>query len=216
MADPNIAKYVIERLERRWTPEQISGRARLENFPISFSHNTIYRAIDHGLLPRSVKKLMRFKNKYKKRKTHDKREKMQGITEIGERPACVDRRERIGDWGSDTVLGTCKTGGAIGTHVDRKTGFLISFKLNGLSSEEYVSRIIAAFSAVSQKKRKTFTVDRGKEFTNHDQLSASLNIPVYFCDPYSPWQRGTNENTNGLIQFPNVFMEKKYACRKFF
>ena len=199
MSNKDIANYVIERLQLKWTPEQIAGRAKKDKCPFYFSFSTIYRAIDKRLLLFSPKQ-MRFKGIVnRKRKPDDKRGKMQGITSIDKRPAIANNRKRRGDWESDSVLGTRRTG-AIGTHVDRKTGYLVAFKLEGLSSTEYVERTVEAFKQIPQKYRKTFTVDHGKEFTNHRDLARFLNMPVYFCDPCSPWQRGTNENTNGLLR----------------
>jgi len=198
-ANPKTAQYVVERILYKWTPEQIAGRAKLECFPVTFSYVTIYRAIDRHVLPYSLKKELRFKSKYKKHKIDDKRGEMQGITSIQVRPASVENRRRIGHWESDTVLGQRKTG-AIGTHVERKSGYLIAFKLDGSSSEEFNAASIHAFASIPRKYRKTFTVDRGKEFTLHCELAASLDANIYFCDPYSPWQRGTSENTNGLLR----------------
>jgi len=124
---------------------------------------------------------------------------MQGIKSIHERPAEAETRKTVGHWESDTVLGKRKTG-AIGTHVERKTGFLITFKLEGTDSKGFVDATVQAFQQLPAEKRKSFTADRGKEFTNHADLKNALAMPVYFCDPYSPWQRGTNENTNGLLR----------------
>lgn len=199
MQNLEVADYINERLKLKWTPEQIAGRAKKDNFPILFSFATIYRAIDKKLLAITPKQ-MRFKGVVnRKRRSDDGRGKMHGITRISERPACINNRERIGDWESDTILGK-RTTGAIGTHVDRKTGFLVAFKLNGQGSAEYVAATIEAFKAVPKKFHKTFTADRGKEFTNHRDLTEALKMPFYFCDPFSSWQRGTNENTNGLIR----------------
>lgn len=198
-ANQEAAQYVKESILAKWTPEQIAGRAKLKGFPITFSYVTIYRAIDRHVLPYWLKKELRFKSKYKRHKTDDKRSKMQGITSIHDRSASVEGRKRIGHWESDSVLGQRKTG-AIGTHVERKSGYLIAFKLSGGSSEEFNTATEAAFSNVPNKYRKTFTVDRGKEFTLHHELAAALEAKIYFCDPYSPWQRGTNENTNGLLR----------------
>ena len=197
--DPTAARYVQERIFLKWTPEQIAGRAKLEHFPVAFSYSTIYRAIDNHLLPHSLKKELRFKSKYKKHKTDDKRGKMQGITSIHDRPANIENRMHIGHWESDTVLGQRKTG-AIGTHVERKTGYLIAFKLDNCTSENFNAATVNAFKSVPGKYCKTFTVDRGKEYTLHKELAAALGTKIYFCDPYSPWQRGTNENTNGLLR----------------
>jgi IS30 family transposase len=212
--DPIVAQYVEERILLKWTPEQIAGRAKLDGFPIAFSYSTIYRAIDKHVLPYSLKKELRFKSKYKKHKTDDKRAKMQGITSIQDRPESIERRTRIGHWESDTVLGQRRTG-AIGTHVERKTGYLIAFKLNTCTSDEFNAATIRAFASVPKKYCKTFTVDRGKEYTLHQELSAALESKIYFCDPYSPWQRGTNENTNGLLRqfFPKKTSFALITCK---
>jgi IS30 family transposase len=201
MSNPIVAEYVTERLLLKWTPEQIAGRAKLEGFPVRFSFVTIYRAIDGRVLPYALKKEMRFKSKYKRHKAggDDKRREMQGIKSIHDRPAGANDRSELGHWESDTVLGMRKTG-AIATHVDRKTGFLVAAKLQSGSSSEYMAATISAFANIPRRARKTFTVDRGKEFTDHEELKTKLEMPVFFCDPYSPWQRGTNENTNGLLR----------------
>jgi IS30 family transposase len=198
-ADKDIAKYVEERILKQWTPEEIAGRVALDKHRVTFSYVTIYRAIERRVLPYSLKKELRFKSQYKRHKTDDKRGKMQGITSIQYRPAEVEKRERIGDWESDTILGQRKTG-AIGTHVERKTGYLIAFKLESCTSEEFNAATIRAFERIPEEYRRTFTVDRGKEFTLHRELAEALGAKIYFCDPYSPWQRGTNENTNGLLR----------------
>jgi IS30 family transposase len=199
MINAETNQYVKERILLKWTPEQIAGRAKLEGFPVRFSYATIYRAIDRNILPRSLKKEMRFKSKYKKHKTDDKRGKLQDITSIHDRPSSVEKRLQIGHWESDTVLGQRKTG-AIGTHVERKTGFLVAFKLDTGTSEEFNASTIRAFASLPKKCCKSLTVDRGKEFTLHSKLATDMNLKVFFCDPYSPWQRGTNENTNGLLR----------------
>lgn len=198
-ANEEAASYVRKHICLKWTPEQIAGRAKLKGFPIAFSYVTIYRAIDRHVLPYLLKKELRFKSRYKRHKTDDRRGKMQGITSIHDRPASVERRKTLGHWESDSVLGQRKTG-AIGTHVERKTGYLVAFKLNSGTSEEFNALTEKAFSKIPSKYRRTFTADRGKEFTLHKELAAALKAKVYFCDPYSPWQRGTSENTNGLLR----------------
>jgi IS30 family transposase len=199
-ADAALCKTVIAKLEMGWTPEQIVARFKLERKPLGISYATIYRAVDNGIFPASVRKLMRFKRKNKRHKAHDNRGKFVDAPSISDRPEAANLRKRLGDWESDTVLGTRRDGQGIATHVDRKSGFLIAFKLSGLTSEEYIRKTIAAFSALPAKRRRTFTFDRGKEFSGYRELVNSLRVKAFFCDPYSPWQRGTNENTNGLLR----------------
>ena len=194
-----VRDYVLEKMNLRWSPEQIAGRARLDKEPFSISFPTIYRAIDSGVLPPQIKKIMRFKWKHKKCKGEDKRGKIPDTTPISERPAGAENRTRFGHWESDTVLGMRKTG-CFGTHVERKSGYLIAFRIDDRQDKAFNKATIEAFSSVPDKLKKSFTVDNGKEFAAHKELADATGMKVYFCDPYSPWQRATNENTNGLIR----------------
>ncbi len=200
LLDETIKAYVLERLEWRWTPEQIAGRSKLENKPFSLSYVTIYRAIDSGVLPKQLKKIMRFKWKYKnKNRSNDKRGKIQNTVSIHDRPVGANDRSELGHWESDTVIGRRKTG-CLGTHVERKTGFLVSFYLPDRKDKIFNDATFCAFEKLPLALKKTFTVDNGIEFTHHIELSKATGMSLYFCDPYSPWQRGTNENTNGLLR----------------
>ena len=177
--------YVLEKMSLRWSPEQIAGRSKLDNEPFGISFPTIYRAIDSGVLPPQLKKIMRFKWQHKKCKGEDKRGKIPDTTPISKRPAGAENRTRFGHWESDTVLGMRKTG---------------CFRINDRQDKAFNIATIKAFSAIPDKLKKSFTVDNGKEFAAHKELSEATGMNVYFCDPYSPWQRGTNENTNGLLR----------------
>jgi IS30 family transposase len=193
------ANYVKERLNQQWSPEQIAGRAKTEKYAISFSYGTIYRAVANRILPISLHKQMRIKSKHRSRKTDDKRGKVLDCLTIHDRPKTVEKRGRIGHWESDSVIGKRGTG-CIGTHVERKTGFLIAFRMDDRKGDAFNVGTIKAFEDIPKKYRKSFTVDRGAEFYKHKLLAEGLGAKVYFCDPYHPWQRGTNENTNGLLR----------------
>ena len=195
----NIRAYVLEKMYLYWTPEQISGRCKVDKKSFGISFTTIYRAIDSGVLPQKLKKIMRFKWKRKKCKTIDKRGKIPDTISIHDRPAGAKNRSRFGHWESDTVLGQHKTG-CFGTHAERKSGFLVAFRIDDRRDNAFNKATIKAFQSVPEKLKKSFTVDNGKEFASHKELSDETGMPVYFCDPYSPWQRGTNENTNGLLR----------------
>lgn len=199
LLNSEVREYVLEKMNLRWSPEQISGRAKLDKESFSISFPTIYRAIDSGILPVQLKKIMRFKWKHKKCKTTDKRGKIPNTTPISERPAGAENRTRFGHWESDTVLGMRKTG-CLGTHVERKSGYLVAFRIDDRQDNAFNKATINAFSNIPKKLKKSFTVDNGKEFAAHKKLSEATGMKVYFCDPYSPWQRGTNENTNGLLR----------------
>ena len=195
-----IKDYVVERMLMRWTPEQICGRAKIEKQPFSISFPTIYRGIDSGVLPKQLRKIMRFKCKNKKcKKTTDNRGKIPNTTSIHDRTAGAENRSRFGHWESDTVLGMRKTG-CFGTHVERKSGYLVAFKIDDRQDLAFNKGTVIAFSAIPKSLKKSFTVDNGKEFSAHINLANDTGMKVYFCDPYSPWQRGTNENTNGLLR----------------
>ena len=199
LLDDTIRDYVMEKMNLRWSPEQIAGRAKRDKEPFSISFPTIYRAIDSGILPPQLKKIMRFKWKHKKCKGTDRREKIPNATPISERSAGAENRSRYGHWESDTVLGMRKTG-CFGTHVERKSGYLVAFRIDDRQDNAFNHATIKAFSSIPEKLKKSFTVDNGKEFAAHKALAEATGMKVFFCDPYSPWQRGTNENTNGLLR----------------
>ena len=193
-------EYVAEKLEKaHWSPEQIAERAKLEKKPFSLCYSTIYRGIDSGVLPKATKENIPVKRKYKSRKAVDNRGQIPNRVNIRQRPKEVEKRSTPGHWESDTVLGKRGTG-CIGTHVERKSGFLIAFYLADKQSGCFTNATIDAFKTVPDKLKKSFTVDNGKEFACHETLSEKTGMGVYFCDPYSFWQRGTNENTNGLLR----------------
>ena len=194
-----LAQYVKEKLNLQWSPEQIAGRAKLEGFETPFSYASIYRAVSNRILPISLHKQMRIKSKKRSRKTDDKRGKILDCLTIHDRPKSALSRKVFGHWESDTVLGQRKTG-SIGTHVERKTGYLIAFKMADRKGDAFNAATVKAFEKLPRKCKKSFTVDRGVEFYSHKQLAAKTAMKVYFCDPYSSWQRGTNENTNGLLR----------------
>lgn len=192
---------VTDKLNLFWSPEQIAGRAKLESNGISvISYNTIYRAIDKGVLPKKMRLCLRFKRiKNRKKKTNDKRGKIQDAISIHERPEAANNRQELGHWEGDTVLGKRNTG-CFGTYVERKTGFLAGFKIPKQKKEVFNRATEALFANLPQVLKKSFTVDNGKEFLLHKELSEQTGMIVYFCDPHCPWQRGSNENTNGLLR----------------
>lgn len=203
--NPYIREYVTQHLLIGWSAEEIAGRAKLENLPFSISYNTIYRAVDNGFLSKKFKQCMRFKRHYKSHKTVEKRGKIQDTVSIHDRPEAANNRTQIGHWEGDTVYGKRNTG-CIGTYVERKTGYLIAFRLPDLKDKIFNKKTVEAFKNLPASLKKSLTVDNGAEFQYHKELKQSINMDIYFCDPYSPWQRGSNENTNGLLRY---FFPKK-------
>lgn len=188
---------VIELLQLYWSPEQISRRLRQEGNGIQIGTSTIYRAIKTGILPGEMKKKLRSKPYHKPKGSRTGH--LSISHSITERPKEANQRLKIGHWESDTVRGS-NNSGCIATHVDRKSRYLISVKIANRSTQTYMDATIQAFLCVPKRKRKTFTTDHGKEFSAHRRLKEELGAKVYFADPGSPGQRGTNENTNGLLR----------------
>lgn len=193
-------------IQHQWSPQQISNRLKLENNPISISYSTIYRGIYAGLLEeyplsngqRGVARKLRHRGKTRHVKNYiETRGKIRISHHIEERPLIANNRERLGDWEADTVAG--KTGKAcLITLTDRKSRFLLCEKAAKKASDEVSEKII---KMLLNEPVKTITPDRGKEFSQHPKITSALgDVPFYFPAPHHPWQRGTNENTNGLLR----------------
>lgn len=206
--NPALYELVKDKfLNHQWSPEQISGRLALEGSIYHISYSTIYRAIYAGLFdtpkhrPLHQKKGMKryLRHKGKPRHTQgrvDRRGSMDITHTIAERPMEANERSRIGDWEADTVLG--KLGGAcLVTLVDRKSGYLLCRKISKRFQILVANSMIELLAGVPCH---TITPDRGSEFALHATVTASCGAPFYFAQPHHPWQRGTNENTNGLLR----------------
>ena len=195
-------------LHKRFSPEQISHCLR-KQFPLNYSmhasHETIYQYIYQHKDPYKKRQLIqclrrRKKHRRRKKKERDKRGVIPNMKSIHERPKEATLREEMGHWEGDLVVGKDHKS-AILTLVDRKSRFVIIEPLtDGLGSEATIQSCINGLCNLPPELRKTLTYDRGKEMSFHEQLTEAIGIKVYFADPHAPWQRGTNENTNGLIR----------------
>ena len=196
-------------LERQWSPEGISARLKHEKYPIQISFSTIYRAIYRGVFDpldikrgnRGAKRKLRHKGKTRRTTNHkETRGKIKISHSIHERPLEANRRLEVGHWEADTVVG--KIGKAcLITLTDRKSRFLLMKKIDKKRAASVKMGVLSMLKELPCHKRKTVTPDRGKEFAHHQEIADSLgSITFYFADPNSPWQRGTNENTNGLLR----------------
>lgn len=215
--DSPVKEYVIEKLSLDWSPDEISHRAKLDKEAFSISYNTIYRAIESGVISKKLRNHLRIKHiKNRKAKANDKRGKIADRVMISDRPEIINNRIEVGHWESDTVLGKRNTG-CIATHVERVTGYLIAFRLPNLKDDIFRIKTVDVFKKLPAALKKSFTVDNGNEFRSHSKLAAQTGMDVYFCDPYSPWQRGSNENTNGLLRqyFPKGTSFKDF-CDNYF
>lgn len=200
LADPKAVQTVSNLLEMAWSPEQISNRLKYEHNQLKISTSTIYRALDKGLLDEKLRKMLRIKGRVR----HGGRKKSKcGHLDIEysihDRPKSADKRKTIGHWESDTVRGS-KWTGCIATHVERKSQYSVLCKIPNRTAEVFTQATIQAFQKIPKGKCKSFCVDHGKEFSDYRKIQIELNCKVYFADPHAPWQRGTNENFNGLLR----------------
>jgi len=196
--DAWLKKYILKKLKLYWSPEQIAGRLRREK--IIICHETIYGYI---IRHKKLRKYLRcLKGKYRRRHGTLKREKTREYEKkrwIGERPDTINQRTRIGDWEGDTIIGQERKQRIL-THVERVTGYLIADKLDIVTSEIVAEKTIEHLRKFPIQKRKSVTYDNGTEFSSHKIIERKTKATVYFANPYHSWERGTNENTNGLIR----------------
>lgn len=199
--DEKLKNYILRKLKRYWSPEQIAGRLKREHRRTIICHETIYEFIYEKRLDLAQYLRCR-KGKYRRRhgtrKREQEREKLRK-RRIDIRPVIVEARERIGDWEGDTVVGGERTT-AILTNVERKSGFLIADKLDHSFSELVKNITVERFKKLPKKKRHTMTYDNGHEFADFETIERDTGMTIYFAFPYHSWERGTNENTNGLLR----------------
>ncbi len=198
--------YVQRRLQDHWSPEQIAGRlsaqppADLQD--ASISHTTIYRWIwADPERTRQLRPFLRIARK-PRRKPYGKPSRqgqIPGKRSIDERPQEANERTRLGDWEGDTMVGKGRRGFLL-TCVDRASRYLIARKLNACAAEPVAEQLQQTIRRLPTEKRHSLTLDNGREFARPIALEKKLDLPVYFAHPYHSWERGTNENTNGLLR----------------
>jgi IS30 family transposase len=207
--NPVLLEEVLQRLKQRHSPEQVAGRLR-EDFPndaeMWVSHETIYQAMyvqPRGELARQVKTALRTGRASRKpqgRNPIDTHGRIKDMINISERPAEADDRAIAGHWEGDLIIGAHGES-AIGTLVERTTGFVMLLHLPGDRTAATVAEAITAkIPEIPEILRRSLTWDQGSEMALHTQITAATGLPIYFCDPHTPWQRGTSENTNGLLR----------------
>lgn len=198
---------VAERLKQLWSPQEIAQRLRMD-YPddpeMRVSHETIYQSLfvqGRGELRRELARCLRTGRATRRpRGTRDGRGRLPGMVMISERPAEADDRAIPGHWEGDIILGE---GGrsAVGTLVERTTRVLLLLHLEqGRSADSVDAAMRKAITTLPAELRRSITWDQGAEMANHAGFTIDTGIPIYFCDPHAPWQRGSNENTNGLVR----------------
>ncbi|MFE2991489.1 IS30 family transposase [Streptomyces sp. NPDC059262] len=195
---------IREKLNEKWSPQQISRYLRRQYPDEPQMHacaETIYRGLFVGLLGRRQGRLRTGRTRRKKqRRGIPSPNKIKNMTLIRDRPAIVNERSRPGDWEGDLIIGRGQRS-AIGTMVDRATRFVRLIHLpDGWKAGPMRDALTAQTADLPAKVRRTLTWDQGRELVLHEEIEQLTGFRIYFCDPHSPWQRGTNENTNGLLR----------------
>jgi IS30 family transposase len=206
LKNPDVYTYVLEKLRAGWSPQLITGRLREVDHPGDarwhLHWETIYRFVyqDENQekylwenLPRGQK------HRRKKHGRSVQKARIPQRVSIHQRPAIIGARAEFGHWEGDTIEGRRSEGDGIHTEVERQTRFLLAKKVNQIASPETIRIQLEMFRGIPDTARQSTTLDNGRE--NHRHLALRfLGMRTYFCDPYSSWQRGTNENTNGLVR----------------
>lgn len=203
-----LANIVADKLQGLWAPQQIAGwlkRTYPEDQNYHVSHETIYRSLyiqARGALKKELLQHLRRTRAMRRSRHHTQKTENHGrITDtvsISERPATVEDRAVPGHWEGDLLFGDNTS--QIATLVERHTRYVMLVKVAGKDTETVISALIKNARKLPQELFKSLTWDRGKEMAGHKRFTLATDIKVYFCDPHSPWQRGSNENTNGLLR----------------
>jgi IS30 family transposase len=203
-----LAHLVARKLRLEWSPEQISGWLK-HTYPddedYQVSHETIYRSLfiqARGALKKELMGHLRRTRGMRRSRHHTQKTGRHGrivdAVFISERPAAIDDRAVPGHWEGDLLFGSKNS--QIATLVERQSRYLMLARVDGKDTETVVSALIKHAHKLPQELYKSLTWDRGKEMADHRRFTLATDIKVYFCDPQSPWQRGSNENTNGLLR----------------
>jgi transposase, IS30 family len=206
--NPALRAAVQQMLDKRYSPEQVSGRLKVaypDDPAMRVSHETIYQSIyvyPRGELRRELKAGLRTGRVTRRRRGgRDNRGRIVDAVPIGARPPEVEGRLVPGHHEGDLIMGSKASNSAVGTIVERTTGYLTLLPLHaGHDATTVADAIIEHMSALPPWFAKTLTWDRGKEAAQHKRITATTGIAVYFADPHAPWQRGSNENINGLLR----------------
>jgi IS30 family transposase len=200
--DRKLRRHIVRKLKILWSPEQIAGRLKLVTGRTIISHETIYTFV-YKKRKDLVRYLRHQKCKYRRKRGSNIRIELARaikIKRIEERPSVVDERIRIGDWENDTVIGKEKKQRIL-TFTERVSGFGMADKLDMVTADIVHEKEVARFKSIPKSKRLTVTRDNGCEFGDYDTtLEKKTNIEVYRANAYHSWERGTNENWNGLLR----------------
>jgi len=205
---PMLKHIVATKLKRKWSPKQIAGwlkRTYPKDNRKQVSHETIYRSLfiqARGVLKKGLQQYLRSQRAIRRAKQHSSKNeglgKITNAVSISERPASVEDRAVPGHWEGDLISGSNNS--HIATLVERHSRYAMLVKVKGKDTETVISALIRHAKKLPTELYQSLTWDRGKEMANHQRFTLATDIDVYFCDPQSPWQRGSNENTNRLLR----------------
>jgi len=206
--NPALARIVAEKLQLNWSPRQIAGwlkRGYPDDESFQVSHETIYRTLfiqARGALKKELLQHLRRTRGMRRSSHHTQKNtdvgRISNTVSIRERPAEVEDRAVPGHWEGDLVFGSNNS--QIATLVERQTRYVMLAKVESKDTETVINALIKQAQKLPRELYKSLTWDRGKEMADHTRFSLATDIQVYFCDPQNPWQRGSNENTNGLLR----------------
>jgi IS30 family transposase len=207
-ARPALRRIVAARLQDDWSPEQISGwlrKTHAQDPKMQISHETIYRSLylqARGVLHRELLARLRTQRRMRKGKRSttggQKRGRIVDAVSIHDRPAEIAQRSKPGHWEGDLITGARNS--HVATLVERYSRYVLLVRVKGKDSSNVVDALVSTVRSLPEGLFLSLTWDRGTELASHERFTRETNVPVYFCDPKSPWQRGTNENTNGLVR----------------
>jgi len=208
VTEPALSRIVADKLWSHWSPEQIAGwlkRAYPEEENRQVSHETIYKSLfiqARGALKKELQQHLRSQRAIRRSRHASQKGNGKGqikdMVSIRERPAAVEDRAVPGHWEGDLLIGANSS--QIATLVERHSRYAMLAKVSGRDSETVINALIKQAHKLPKELYKSLTWDRGSEMAEHQRFTLATDIKVYFCDPQSPWQRGSNENTNGLLR----------------
>jgi IS30 family transposase len=199
-----IRSYVEGKLQDGWSPEIVAGRIKLDQPGCSISHEAIYQYVYHLDEPRRSEYIKYLHLSHRKRRKRSstkgpRKSRIPNRISIDERPAAVEGRRQAGHWEGDSMVSS-RSSAVLYSLVERKTRLVKLVRVWGRDGKRTAAAIISRLGSLPKKGRRTLTLDNGFEHTRHELITAAIGILCYFCDPYSAWQRGTNENRNGMVR----------------
>ena len=205
LKNKQIVLFVGAKLKEGWSPEQIAGRLPKEHPGHSISHEAIYQYIYHPETPSRLEMIKLLRRAHRKRKTKGigrkaRKTKIPNRISIEQRPLSVETRKQAGHWEGDSLVSR-KSLVALNSLVERKSRLLMLTKLSRKSASDTVEAVVKRLNALPPAARRTLTMDNGTENAGHQEMTADIGIQCYFAHPYASWERGTNENINGLIRW---------------